>query len=120
MTTADGDKYFVRWRGRLSGPFSLGQLKDMVGRGQLTRLHDLSIDQKAESMTLEVRESNTIAQNLYSKYGFTQTGLRRGYYLDNRENAIIMSTENMKSPAFQANLEKLRDLVSQKLGATTA
>ena len=81
---------------------------------------DLARELKAETMTLEVRESNMTAQNLYGKYGFTQVGLRRGYYLDNRENAIIMSTENIKSAIFQARLEELRDSLSRKLGVTTA
>ena len=87
-----------------------------IGELLLIATMDMSIELKAVSMTLEVRESNTIAQNLYSKYGFTQTGLRRGYYLDNRENAIIMSTEDMKSAVFRENLEKLRGALSQKLG----
>ena len=91
-----------------------------IGELLLIATVDLSRELKAESMTLEVRESNTVAQNLYSKYGFTQVGLRRGYYLDNRENAIIMSTENIKSEAFQANLEKLRESLTQRLGAATA
>ncbi|WP_027416691.1 ribosomal protein S18-alanine N-acetyltransferase [Aneurinibacillus terranovensis] len=43
-----------------------------------------------EHMTLEVRASNKIAQNLYRKFGFTEGGLRRGYYTDNMEDAIIM------------------------------
>ena len=87
-----------------------------IGELLLIATIDLSIEQKAESMTLEVRESNKIAQNLYGKYGFAQTGLRRGYYLDNREDAIIMSTETMKSPTFQENLERLRESLSKKLG----
>ncbi|UJF36239.1 ribosomal protein S18-alanine N-acetyltransferase [Paenibacillus hexagrammi] len=41
-------------------------------------------------MTLEVRASNHIAQNLYEKLGFRSVGVRRGYYTDNREDAIIM------------------------------
>ncbi|TBL78699.1 ribosomal protein S18-alanine N-acetyltransferase [Paenibacillus thalictri] len=41
-------------------------------------------------MTLEVRASNIIAQNLYKKLGFQSVGVRRGYYTDNREDAIIM------------------------------
>ena len=41
------------------------------------------------SMTLEVRSSNTIAQNLYRKYGFKMAGVRKEYYSD-REDAIIM------------------------------
>lgn len=38
---------------------------------------------------LEVRESNLAAQKLYAKYGFTKTGVRPHYYLDNNENAAI-------------------------------
>jgi [ribosomal protein S18]-alanine N-acetyltransferase len=41
-------------------------------------------------MTLEVRPSNTVAQNLYEKLGFYSVGIRRGYYTDNKEDAIIM------------------------------
>lgn len=41
-------------------------------------------------MTLEVRVSNTVAQNLYRKFGFTSAGTRPRYYSDNNEDAMIM------------------------------
>lgn len=44
----------------------------------------------ASRMTLEVRVSNRIARNLYEKLGFRSVGLRRGYYTDNGEDALIM------------------------------
>lgn len=44
----------------------------------------------ATKMTLEVRISNTVAQSLYQKKGFVQSGIRKGYYTDNQEDAIIM------------------------------
>ncbi len=44
-------------------------------------------------MTLEVRRSNEVAQNLYKKYGFVFCGIRPGYYQDNQEDAIIMWRE---------------------------
>lgn len=44
----------------------------------------------AEKMTLEVRASNVVAQQLYKKLGFEVTGLRPGYYSDNKEDALIM------------------------------
>jgi ribosomal-protein-alanine N-acetyltransferase len=47
----------------------------------------------AERMTLEVRPSNTIAQRLYEKLGFRAVGVRKGYYTDNQEDAIIMWAE---------------------------
>ncbi|MGF6356518.1 ribosomal-protein-alanine N-acetyltransferase [Paenibacillus sp. 4624] len=43
-----------------------------------------------ERMTLEVRVSNVVAQNLYQKKGFESAGLRKGYYSDNGEDAMIM------------------------------
>lgn len=42
------------------------------------------------ALTLEVRESNSIAQNLYKKFGFSVDGVRKKYYEDNKEDALIM------------------------------
>lgn len=44
----------------------------------------------ARRVTLEVRRSNLPAQEMYGKFGFTVEGVRRGYYSDNREDALIM------------------------------
>lgn len=44
----------------------------------------------AVRMTLEVRKSNLIAQNLYNKLGFRSVGVRAKYYTDNNEDALIM------------------------------
>jgi len=76
---------------------------------------DLSKELKASFLTLEVRASNLVAQNLYSKYGFVKTGLRRSYYLDNREDAIIMSTESINAEPFQSRLKELREALTKKL-----
>jgi ribosomal-protein-alanine N-acetyltransferase len=86
-----------------------------IGGLLLIATTDLAISLKASFLTLEVRASNLIAQKLYSRYGFRQTGLRRAYYLDNHEDAIIMSTEGLASPSFQANIQQLRESLSQKL-----
>lgn len=88
-----------------------------IGELLLIATIDLSREHQAETMTLEVRQSNQIAQNLYSKYGFAVTGVRRGYYLDNREDAIIMSTENINSDSFQTQLQKLRESLTLRLPA---
>jgi len=87
------------------------------GLGELLLLAtiDLANELKASFLTLEVRASNLVAQNLYNKYGFMQMGIRRGYYLDNREDAIIMSTDTLDSPSFQAQIQELRDTLSKKL-----
>lgn len=90
-----------------------------IGEMLIIATIDLSRELKASIMTLEARKSNTVAQNLYKKYGFVEVGIRRGYYLDNREDAIIMSTESITSPAFQDRLRELRNSLAGKLNPST-
>jgi ribosomal-protein-alanine N-acetyltransferase len=47
-------------------------------------------DSPGEQYTLEVRTSNAPASALYERFGFRSAGLRRGYYHDNKEDAVIM------------------------------
>lgn len=47
------------------------------------------------SMTLEVRKSNKVAQNLYKKHGFIEAGIRKNYYADTKEDGIIMWKYNL-------------------------
>ena len=61
-----------------------------VARALLERLFELTMDDAERGYTLEVRVSNDVAVNLYSSLGFVETGVRRGYYTDNREDALIM------------------------------
>jgi len=75
---------------------------------------DLATKLEARMITLEVRASNIAAQSLYSKYGFTRVGLRRGYYTDDREDGVLMSTEDIASALFQARLQKLKQAYSGK------
>ncbi|WLD93688.1 ribosomal protein S18-alanine N-acetyltransferase [Alkalihalobacillus sp. AL-G] len=44
----------------------------------------------AKTMTLEVRLSNRVAQNMYRKFGFENGGIRKNYYTDNGEDALVM------------------------------
>ncbi len=85
-----------------------------MGESLLIALIDLATELDARFITLEVRASNTTAQSLYSKYGFTQVGVRRGYYSDNREDGVLMSLENIASAPVQANLQRLKQAHSQK------
>jgi ribosomal-protein-alanine N-acetyltransferase len=57
--------------------------------------------------TLECRESNAIARSLYSRYGFYEVGIRKRYYSDNQEGAVIMTTEELRSPAYERRLAQL-------------
>lgn len=64
--------------------------KKGIGHAVVEVLVDASEQAGLKSFTLEVRPSNINAQNLYKKFGFTEAGLRKGYYEDNGEDAIIM------------------------------
>jgi ribosomal-protein-alanine N-acetyltransferase len=61
-----------------------------LGEATLVYVMDLARKLGAEKMTLEVRVSNVIAQSLYEKLGFVRSGLRKEYYTDNKEDAVIM------------------------------
>ena len=87
-----------------------------IGELLLISLIDLATELDVRLLTLEVRASNIAAQSLYSKYGFTQVGLRRGYYTDNREDGVLMSLENVTSAPVQANLQRLKQAHSQRWG----
>ena len=94
------------------------QLYRRQGIGELLLIStiDLATELNAHIITLEVRASNNAAQNLYHKYGFTQTGLRHGYYVDNKEDAVLMSAENITSASFQVHLQRLKQAHSRKWG----
>jgi ribosomal-protein-alanine N-acetyltransferase len=60
----------------------------------LDRLFELTADDGRRGYTLEVRVSNDGAIALYERLGFERRGIRRGYYTDNREDALIMWRES--------------------------
>jgi len=60
----------------------------------------------ARWMTLEVRVSNERDQSLYFKYGFKSLGVRKSYYQDNDEDALVLWTENIETPQFNQLLER--------------
>jgi ribosomal-protein-alanine N-acetyltransferase len=86
-----------------------------IGDLLLISLFSMAVELKARIVTLEVRASNITAQNLYTKYGFMHVGVRRGYYNDNKEDGLIMTTENITSSAFQSKLQQLKQALSEKL-----
>ena len=61
-----------------------------VGSMLLEALIDLAVEREMIGLTLEVRMGNTAAQKLYTKYGFKPEGIRKNYYSDTREDAVIM------------------------------
>jgi len=61
-----------------------------VGQMLMLALEEAALARGATRITLEVRVSNTAAQQLYEMLGYRRTGVRRAYYTDNKEDALIM------------------------------
>jgi len=79
-----------------------------LGELLLSESIDLALANGQESVTLEVRRSNESAQALYEKYRFLKVGLRRRYYSDNHEDALIMTTPPINTDSYREHLAYLR------------
>ncbi len=92
-----------QWRGR-----GIGELL-------LVTMIDAAMEMGANTITLEVRVSNTVAQDLYRKYDFKQVGMRKGYYSDNGEDALIMTTPRVTSAEFNRHYQELKKSLFERL-----
>ncbi len=79
-----------------------------VGELLLISGFDLALPRRSRVLTLEVRVSNRGAQAMYEKYGFNPAGVRKGYYTDDGEDALIMTTDEIASPQHRKLLAELR------------
>ena len=61
----------------------------------------------AENLTLEVRMSNTGAQALYQRFGFAPAGVRKGYYAETNEDAMVMWVHDINLPTYAARLDSV-------------
>lgn len=99
---------------------SVGVRRDYraMGIGELLLIAAVrqAIKHDATAVTLEVRPSNHVARDLYFKYGFEDRGLRKRYYSDNREDAIIMTTAPFRSDSFIERFESLVEAHQSRWG----
>ena len=65
--------------------------RNRIGERLLSTLIKNSKSRSSEAVFLEVRKSNIAAQHLYSKHGFVVSGVRKHYYADNNEDALLMT-----------------------------
>jgi ribosomal-protein-alanine N-acetyltransferase len=70
-----------------------------IARALMERLFEVTERDARRGYTLEVRVSNDAAISLYEALGFRARGIRRGYYTDNREDALIMWRDPVREPA---------------------
>jgi ribosomal-protein-alanine N-acetyltransferase len=85
-----------------------------IGEALLIATIDLAQTLDAYVVTLEVRASNKIAQELYKKFGFREAGRRVKYYSSDGEDALIMTTDNIASIQFQATFRQLQRVHAQE------
>ena len=81
------------------------------GIGELLLIGSLraALEYGSSVVTLEARVSNFVALRLYEKYGFKSAGVRKGYYIDNREDAVIMTTSPIHSETYRELFRELQE-----------
>lgn len=84
-----------------------------VGTRLLLSLIIEAIARGAEVISLEVRVSNTAAQSMYEKFGFSVAGTRKGYYIETNEDAYVMVAEDVRSTDYRLRLARLRAEVGE-------
>ncbi|MBI5682628.1 MAG: ribosomal protein S18-alanine N-acetyltransferase [Deltaproteobacteria bacterium] len=77
-----------------------------IGKRLIKFIMDFLLNKSTRAVYLEVRDSNTAAQKLYRGFGFREIGIRKGYYSDNKEDAVVMG--------FEMNITQNLKLKSQK------
>ena len=83
--------------------------REGIGERLLIAAIELARDLDQVVVTLEVRASNVEAQAMYEKYGFARVGLRKRYYTDNNEDAVLMTTPDLATPAYVKLLAGLQE-----------
>jgi [ribosomal protein S18]-alanine N-acetyltransferase len=79
-----------------------------VGSRLLLTVITEAIARGAEIISLEVRVSNLIAQNMYVKFGFSVAGTRKGYYIETNEDAYVMVVEDARATDYRLRLASIR------------
>ncbi|HMC40408.1 MAG TPA: ribosomal protein S18-alanine N-acetyltransferase [Acidimicrobiales bacterium] len=75
-----------------------------IGSRLLLNLARAALARGARHLTLEVRVSNVAAQHMYARFGFETEGVRKNYYAESREDALIMWAHAIDTPGYDARL----------------
>jgi ribosomal-protein-alanine N-acetyltransferase len=75
-----------------------------IGSRLLLQLTREAIGRGAAALTLEVRVSNDAAKAMYARFGYAPAGVRKGYYVETGEDALIMWAHDIAEPAYAARL----------------
>jgi [ribosomal protein S18]-alanine N-acetyltransferase len=69
----------------------------------------------ATAVSLEVRVSNWGAQRMYSRFGFRPVGVRKGYYQETGEDALVMWTDDIRLPDYRKQLARIIGQVPSRM-----
>lgn len=75
-----------------------------IGSRLLARMAREAVDQGARHLTLEVRMSNEAARQLYLRFGFAPAGVRKNYYVESNEDALVMWANDIDTAEYRARL----------------
>jgi len=89
--------------------------RHQIGTRLMANLVRASAARGASHLTLEVRMSNEPAQAMYRRFGFEVEGVRKNYYAESNEDALIMWSRDVDTPAFA---DRLADLEAGVRGVT--
>jgi ribosomal-protein-alanine N-acetyltransferase len=78
-----------------------------IGTRVLVDLIQQGIEMGARAISLEVRVTNWAAQRIYARFGFRPVGIRRNYYQEVNEDALIMWTDDVRTAAYRRRLERI-------------
>jgi [ribosomal protein S18]-alanine N-acetyltransferase len=87
-----------------------------IGTRLLLTIITEAIARGAEIISLEVRVSNLVAQNMYDKFGFSIAGTRKGYYIETNEDAFVMVVEDARSTDYRVRLATIRAELNEGSG----
>jgi ribosomal-protein-alanine N-acetyltransferase len=90
-----------------------GWRRQGIGERLLLAMMDIAIARGAREATLEVRLSNVAARRLYEKFGLRPVGVRPRYYSDDREDALVMTSEPFEDATMRERLAGLRSTIER-------
>ncbi len=81
--------------------------REKIGTRLMYELIQEALRMGAQAVSLEVRVSNWGAQRLYSRFGFRPVGIRKNYYQETGEDALVMWADEVRSPAYRDQLDRI-------------
>ncbi|MEY2398694.1 MAG: [ribosomal protein S18]-alanine N-acetyltransferase [Actinomycetota bacterium] len=90
--------------------------RHQIGTRLLINIAQDARNRGARHLTLEVRVSNEPAQRMYRTFGFRPAGIRKGYYVETNEDALVMWADDIDDDAYAARLVRIESAI---VGTTT-